>query len=119
MIIALLSTSSFLHYNGTMDAACRTPSIHFAASATVFGLSFFLKYVLISVLQCFDTVGWVAQRASGLLKMGEWWRWALVNLDGVAPSRLVGVCLLVFPYTMSPEVLFWHRLTRVVLEKGP
>jgi len=23
--------------------------------------------------------------------MGEWWRWALVSPDGVAPSRLVGV----------------------------
>jgi len=24
-------------------------------------------------------------------KMGGWWRWALVSLDGVAPSRMVGV----------------------------
>jgi len=23
--------------------------------------------------------------------MGEWWRWALVNPDGVAPSWMVGV----------------------------
>ena len=23
--------------------------------------------------------------------MGEWWRWALVSLDGVAPSRMVNV----------------------------
>jgi len=23
--------------------------------------------------------------------MGEWWRWALVASDGVAPSRMVGV----------------------------
>jgi len=23
--------------------------------------------------------------------MGEWWRWALVNPDGVAPIRMVGV----------------------------
>jgi len=23
--------------------------------------------------------------------MGGWWRWALVNLDGVAPNRMVGV----------------------------
>jgi len=23
--------------------------------------------------------------------MGGWWRWALVSLDGVAPSRIVGV----------------------------
>jgi len=25
------------------------------------------------------------------VKMGGWWRWALVSLDGVAPSRMVGV----------------------------
>jgi len=24
-------------------------------------------------------------------KMGGWWRWALLNLDGVVPSRMVGV----------------------------
>jgi len=24
-------------------------------------------------------------------KMGGWWRWALLSLDGVAPSRMVGV----------------------------
>jgi len=24
-------------------------------------------------------------------KIGGWWRWALVNLDGVAPSWMVGV----------------------------
>jgi len=23
--------------------------------------------------------------------MGEWWRWALVRPDGVAPSRMVSV----------------------------
>jgi len=23
--------------------------------------------------------------------VGEWWRWALVGPDGVAPSRMVGV----------------------------
>jgi len=40
-------------------------------------------------LQCFDTVGWAAGRASGLQKYGGRWRWALVGLDGVAPSRIV------------------------------
>jgi len=31
------------------------------------------------------------------------------------------VCLplLIFPCTIKSEVLFWHRLTRVVPEKGP
>ena len=42
-------------------------------------------------LQCFDTVGWAAGRASGLQKNGGWWRWTLVSPDGVAPSRMVGV----------------------------
>jgi len=48
-----------------------------------------LFYVIF--LQCFDTVGWVAGRASGLYKMGGWWRWALLSPDGVAPSRMVRV----------------------------
>ena len=29
--------------------------------------------------------------------MGEWWRWALVSLDGVAPSQMVGVSAYVNP----------------------
>ena len=41
-------------------------------------------------LQCFDTVGWVAGRAS-VKNMGGWWRWALVSPDEVAPSRMVSV----------------------------
>ena len=42
-------------------------------------------------LQCFDTVGWTAGRASDMLKMGRWWRWALLSPDGVAPSPMVSV----------------------------
>jgi len=49
-------------------------------------------------------------------KNGGWWRWALVSPDGVAPSRMDGVSSLA---PQSPEVIFWHRLTRVVPEKGP
>jgi len=26
------------------------------------------------------------------VKNGGWWRWALVSLDGMAPSRMVHVC---------------------------
>ena len=35
--------------------------------------------------------------------MGGWWRWALVSRDGVAPSRMVSVCvpLLMFPCTIK------------------
>ena len=49
--------------------------------------------------------------------MGGWWRWALVSLDGVAPSRVVGVSASV-NLRLHHEVLFWHRLTRMVQEKG-
>ena len=53
-------------------------------------------------------------------KYGRWWRWALVSPDGVAPSRMVSVSAPVnLPLHHKVEVLFWHRLTRVVLEKGP
>jgi len=51
--------------------------------------------------------------------MGGWWRWALVSTDGVAPSWMVGVSASVNLPLPHPEVLFWHRLTRVVPEKGP
>ena len=34
--------------------------------------------------------------------MGEWWRWALVSLDGVVPSRMVGVSAsVIFPCTIK------------------
>jgi len=50
-------------------------------------------------------------------KMGGQWRWAMVSPDGVAPSQIVCVSASVnLPCTI--EVLFWHRLTRVVPEKG-
>ena len=53
--------------------------------------------------------------------LGGWWRWALVGLDGVAPSRMVGVSASVnLPLRHKVQkFLFWHRLTRVVQEKGP
>jgi len=66
-------------------------------------------------LQCFDIVG----RVSGLLKKwGGCWRWELVSLDGVAPSRMVSVSASV-NLPSHHKVLFWHRLTQVVPEKGP
>jgi len=52
--------------------------------------------------------------------MGGWWRWALLSLDGVAPSRIVSLSASVnLPLHHKVEVLFWYRLTRVVPEKGP
>jgi len=47
----------------------------------------------------------------------------MVSPDGVAPSRMVGVSASVYlplhHKVQTPEVLFWHRLTWVVPEKGP
>jgi len=53
-------------------------------------------------------------------KYGEWWRWALVSPDGMAPSRMVNVSASInLPLLRSPELLFWHWLTWMVPEKGP
>jgi len=36
------------------------------------------------------------------VKMGGWWRWALVSPDGVAPSWMVGVSAsVIFPCTIK------------------
>ena len=53
--------------------------------------------------------------------MEGWWRRALVSLDVVAPSQMVGVSASVnLPlHHKVQKFLFWHRLTRVVPEKGP
>jgi len=52
---------------------------------------------------------------------GGWWRWALVSPDRAVPtpSRMAGVSASVNFPLHQPEVLFWHRLTQVVPEKGP
>jgi len=56
-------------------------------------------------LECFDTVGWAAGRASGLWKMGGWWRWALVSPDVVASSRMVSV-------SASVNLLLHHKVQK-------
>jgi len=55
------------------------------------------------------------------VKIGGWWRWALVSPDGVAPSQMVGVSASVnlLLHHKVQKVLFWHRLIWVVPEKGP
>ena len=86
-------------------------------------LLFFLFFAVGSVLQCFDAVGWVAGRASGLKKQSGgvlarlsvwsevqtciWSSWYHCHSLSLAPvkSRLV--------------LPFWYRLTQVVLEKRP
>jgi len=61
----------------------------------------------LNALVAFSALLLLVGRQEGHLsvKNGGRWRWALVSPDGVAPSRIV-------------EVLFRHRLTRVVPEKG-
>jgi len=39
------------------------------------------------------TVSWAECPSCHPKNMAGWWKWALVSPDGVAPSRLVGVCL--------------------------
>ena len=39
------------------------------------------------------------------VKTGGWWRWALVDLDGVAPSRMVGV-------SVSVDLPLRHKVPR-------
>jgi len=63
-------------------------------------------------------VGWqeghpACKKYGEMVEVGTGWHWA--------PSQMVAVSawLLIFPCTISPEFLFWHRLTRVVPEKGP
>jgi len=74
------------------------------------------------VLVTFSALTLLVGRKEGHLarkKYGGWWRWAPVSLDGVAPSRMVSVSASVNLPLHSPEVLFWHQLIRVVLEKAP
>jgi len=46
---------------------------------------------------------------------GHW----LVRMEWRPARWSVCLPLLIFRCTISPEVLFWHQLTRVVPEKGP
>ena len=39
------------------------------------------------------------------VKDGGWWRWALLSLDGVAPSQMVGV-------SASDNLLLHHKVHR-------
>ena len=51
--------------------------------------------------------------------MGRWCKWALVSPDGhLAPSQIVCVFASV-NLPLHQKLLFWHRLTLVVPEKGP
>jgi len=72
-------------------------------------------------LQCFDAVGWVAGRASGLYKT-EWWDVGMVMCLGQGAdlhmAQLMPLPLTISCSTKSRLVLpFWYRLTWVVPDK--
>ena len=76
-----------------------------------------------SCLQCFDTVGWAAERASGQQKT-EWWGAGVVIClepgEDLYMAQLMPLPLTVLASVKSRLVLpFWHRPTHVVLKKGP
>jgi len=55
---------------------------------------FLLDFFYLKKKLCFSALTLLVGRQEGhpaCKKNGEWWRWALVSLDGVAPSRMVGV----------------------------
>jgi len=54
--------------------------------------------------------------------MGDGGGGLLISVDGVAPSQMVDVSAsVILPHTIKVQkkIFFWHRLTQVVLEKGP
>jgi len=74
-------------------------------------------------LQCFDTVGWAAGRASGLFNLScgvlAWLSiWSEVQTC-IWPSWCH--CHSLFLASVKSRLVFpfWYRLTRVVLDKGP
>ena len=72
-------------------------------------------------LQCFDTVGWAAGRASGLWKL-RWDAGVVICLGQSAylqMAPLMPLPLSLSCFSKSRLVLpFWYRLTWVVLDKG-
>jgi len=68
----------------------------------------------------FSALTLLVGQQEGHVKNGGWWRWALVSPDGVAPSRMIRVSASVnLPlHHKLLNFFFWHRLTRVVPEKG-
>jgi len=73
-------------------------------------------------LQCFDTVGWVAGRASGVKKLsGEVLAWLSVWNEVqtcILPSRCHCHSLSLAPVKSRLVSPFWYRPTRVVPDKG-
>ena len=50
----------------------------------------------------------------GMMEVGTAW----AGWSGAQPDGRRVCLLLIFPCTISPEVLFWHRLTRVIPANG-
>ena len=75
------------------------------------------------LLQCFDAVGWVAGRASGLLKLScgvlTWLSvWSELQTC-IWPSWCHCHSLSLASVKSRLVLPFWYRLTRVVPDKGP
>jgi len=50
-----------------------------------------LIFIHDTCLHCFNTEVWWQEGHPACIKMGGWWRWALLSPDGVAPCRMVCV----------------------------
>jgi len=78
---------------------------------------FYLLSYVSFCLQCFNAVGWVAGRASGLV---GWGPGKVICLERDAHLHMAQLMPLSLASVKSRLVLpFWYVLTRVVLDKGP
>jgi len=78
---------------------------------------FYLLSYISFCLQCFNAVGWVAGRASGLV---GWGPGKVICLERDAHLHMAHLMPLSLASVKSRLVLpFWYVLTRVVLDKGP
>jgi len=68
-------------------------------------------------LQCFDAVGWVAGRTSGVQKTEWWGAGVVIYLEQGADLHVVQLSLASVKSRLV--FLFWYWLTWVVLDKGP
>ena len=101
----------------------RKPQSHIAYQFTKSNdFSFSPHYAAVLCLQCFDAVGWAAERASGRKKLsGEVLAWLSVwnkVQTCIQPSWCHCHSLSLAPVKSRFVLRFWYWPTRVVLEKG-
>ena len=94
-----------------------TPSLNLTFYSKLFGLQYF------DGLQCFDAVGWVTGRASGLYKLsGRVLVWLSVWSEvQTCPWPSWCHCHSMFLASVKSRLVlpFWYRLTWAVPDKGP